>query len=555
MFSMKCSNLIIWAVSLCTAQFSFAQFENILGGSVMGNIESTFQYYAPDSTINAQVPPSKTGLNSFANINYSIGKFRAGVRFESYLPALLGYPARFNGTGLGYRYAGYSNDFIEVTVGNFYDQFGSGMVFRAFEERQLGLDNAMDGIHLKIRPYKGIELTGLIGKQRYEFNSQLFNGPGTVRAVNLDVDFSTIFPKLLEKGWQFTVGGSFVSKFQTAQSPILILPENVAAYAARFKVVYKGFNFNAEGVLKENDPSVNNGYIYKNGYGILANFGYSQKGLGILVQAKAIDNMSFRSDRTAQLTDLQINFLPALTKTHTYNLAATLYPYATIPNGEVAFQGDIFYTFAKETLLGGKYGTKVSVNFSTVYDVKRNIIERDSFLRGYTSTPFVLNPDSLFFRDFNIEISKKFSKNLSMKFIYFNQAFNASANIVAQSTGYIYTNIAVVDMTYKINKKHSIRAELQGLWTQQDQGDWATLVVEYTISPNWTIGIIDQWNYGNKTEEKRVHYLLATLSYIKGSTRLMLNVGKQRAGIFCVGGICRQVPASNGVTVSFTHSF
>jgi hypothetical protein len=142
-----------------------------------------------------------------------------------------------------------------------------------------------------------------------------------------------------------------------------------------------------------------------------------------------------------------------------------------------------------------------------------------------------------------------------MKFIYFNQAFNASANIVAQSTGYIYTNIAVVDMTYKINKKHSIRAELQGLWTQQDQGDWATLVVEYTISPNWTIGIIDQWNYGNKTEEKRVHYLLATLSYIKGSTRLMLNVGKQRAGIFCVGGICRQVPASNGVTVSFTHSF
>lgn len=551
---MKYFNLYVWAVCFFTARFSFAQFDIPLG-NVTGNIESTFQYYNPDSTINAQVPPEKSALNSFANINYRNGFFKAGVRFESYLPSLLGYPQRFKGSGLGYRYAGFSSNLIDVTVGNFYDQFGSGMVFRSFEERQLGIDNAMDGVHLKFRPIKGVEITGLIGVQRYEFDSKLVNGSGLVRGVNAEIDFRSLFPILDSLGIQLNAGGSFVSKYQKDLNTQLILPENVAAYSGRIKAGYKNFYLSGEYVLKENDPSQNNGFIYKNGYGILINAGYSQKGLGILFQAKSIDNMSFRSDRSAILTDLQVNFLPALTKTHTYNLAATLYPYATIPQGEIAYQVDVLYTIPKETLLGGKYGTKININFSTAYDIKRNKIDQDSTLRGYTSTPFGMNTDSLFFRDFNIEISRKFNKKLLVNLIYYNQAFNASANIVAKTLGYIYSNIAVADVTYKINRKHSIRTELQGLWTKQDQGNWATLLIEYSISPNWTFAIMDQWNYGNHAAEKRVHYILGSISYIRGSTRFMMNFGKQRAGIFCVGGICRQVPASNGITFSLTHSF
>jgi hypothetical protein len=551
---MKSFNLYIWAVCFFTARFSFAQF-NIPLGTVTGNIESTFQYYRPDSTINAQVPPEKSALNSFANVNYRNGFFKAGVRFESYLPSLLGYPQRFKGSGLGYRYAGFSSKMLEVTVGNFYDQFGSGMVFRSFEERQLGLDNAMDGVHLKFRPINGVEITGLIGVQRYEFDSKLVNSSSLIRGINADIDLKSLIPKLDSLGIELTAGGSFVSKYQKDLNTQLVLPENVAAYSGRFKAGYKNFYLSGEYVLKENDPSQDNRFIYKNGYGILINAGYSRKGLGILFQAKSIDNMSFRSDRSAILTDLQVNFLPALTKTHTYNLAATLYPYATIPQGEIAYQFDVLYTIPKETLLGGKYGTKININFSTAYDIRRKKIDQDSTLRGYTSTPFDMNTDSLFFRDFNIDISRKFNKKLFVHLVYYNQAFNASANIVANTLGYIYSNIVVADVTYKINRKHSIRTELQGLWTQQDQGNWATFLVEYSISPNWTFAIIDQWNYGNKDDSKRIHYLLGSISYIRGSTRFMLNVGKQRAGIFCVGGICRQVPASNGVTFSFTHSF
>jgi hypothetical protein len=45
------------------------------------------------------------------------------------------------------------------------------------------------------------------------------------------------------------------------------------------------------------------------------------------------------------------------------------------------------------------------------------------------------------------------------------------------------------------------------------------------------------------------------VGYIRGGNRFTVNYGRQRAGIFCVGGVCRQVPASNGLSISVTSTF
>ena len=76
-----------------------------------------------------------------------------------------------------------------------------------------------------------------------------------------------------------------------------------------------------------------------------------------------------------------------------------------------------------------------------------------------------------------------------------------------------------------------------------------------TISTSWFISIYDDWNYGNDTSIKRVHYLNANVAYIRGASRFSLGYGKQRTGILCVGGVCRQVPASNGFYLSVSTSF
>ena len=113
-----------------------------------------------DTVIGANQPPSKGLLNSYMNVFYTNSGFKAGMRIESYLPRIQGYPARFDGTGLGMRYIGYSNEFIDVTLGSFYEQFGSGLSLRAYEDRALGYDNLIDGARLIVRPAPGIMLKG-----------------------------------------------------------------------------------------------------------------------------------------------------------------------------------------------------------------------------------------------------------------------------------------------------------------------------------------------------------------------------------------------------------
>ena len=530
-------------------------------GIISGNVQAIGQYYQEDTLINAALPDQLYGFNGFANINYQKGDFRAGIRYESYLNTLEGYPSTFKGTGIGYRYASWTGEGVGVTVGNFYDQFGSGMIFRAYEERQLGIDNAIDGIRLTYEPKNGIYLKGMIGKQRYRFEDKLVNGTGLIRAVDGELNLNELLDS--NNSWKLKTvfGGSFVSKFNTDNTtPLFNLPKNVGATCLRLNLRYQKIRFSGEYVRKINDPypDINErfNYIYKNGEGLLLNLGYSTKGFAVDLSAKHMDNMLWRSTNVnVGPTDLLIGYLPALTKQHTYNLAATLYPYATNFYGEIAYQLDLLYKIPKKTIIGGRYGTSIAINFATAYVPERNFInDMESSRKSYTNS-FFARSDSILLQDFNIEIKRKINKKVKLNLNYFNFIFNDDAVKVAGYYKMIYAQIAVLDLTYKINRYHSLRFETQAMWTNQDKGDWLFGQIEYTFSPHWYIAILDQYNSGNNDINKRVHYGLISAGYINGSHRFSFQYGKQRAGVFCVGGVCRAVPASNGLTFSFTSSF
>ena len=156
-----------------------------------------------------------------------------------------GYPVTFTGTGLGYRYANWKNEDLDVTIGSFYEQYGSGMILRAYEERQLGIDNALDGIKVKYSPFKGIYLKGLIGKQRHQFIDGLVNGNGLVRGFDGEIDVNELFDTLANSKFRLLLGGSFVSKFNDDNTTTdYILPENVGSFAGRVGMRYGKFRFN-----------------------------------------------------------------------------------------------------------------------------------------------------------------------------------------------------------------------------------------------------------------------------------------------------------------------
>lgn len=535
-------------------------------GSFSGNIESYFQYLNNDSVIGANQPAEKSLLNTYMNVFYTNGNFKAGMRVESYLPHIQGYPNRFDGTGIGMRYIGYKNDYVDVTLGSIYEQFGTGLALRAYEDRALGYDNMLDGARVILRPYKGVTLKTVYGLQRLSFQQgRIVHSDGIVRGADAEIHLNESVKKLAEFPLDVVLGGSFVSKYQKDDNPDLILPQNVGIYGGRAKLRYKNFFLDGECVFKGQDPSNDNGNIYNYGKAAVFNFGYSQKGLGFVFSAKSTDNMSYRSDRTKDLQDVLINYVPSMNKTHTYNLVATLYPYATQLQGEVAYQADFLYTFKKGSKLGGKYGTTIGINASTTYAPVHHTsgISSGDSTRVTYHTRFFDKSNLLYWRDINVNITKKFNKQFSMILSYYNININNDVTKISNdASGIIASHIGVAELSYKINSKNNIRMELQGLFvnkkpdgTINDKGNWFTALVEYTISPNYFFSVMNQYNYGNPDETKRVNYPIITCGYIRDATRISVSYGRQRAGLFCVGGVCRYVPANNGLTINFTQSF
>ena len=65
----------------------------------------------------------------------------------------------------------------------------------------------------------------------------------------------------------------------------------------------------------------------------------------------------------------------------------------------------------------------------------------------------------------------------------------------------------------------------------------------------------DIYNYGNDDEMKKIHYYNLGGSYTIKGHRFALNYGRQRGGLICIGGVCRFVPESTGVTANVVLSF
>ena len=516
---------------------------------IHGNVQLDAQYYFEDSLIGAPDVPEQMLFNGFANFTYEKDNFSAGLRYESYQNPILGFDKRYKGSGIPYRFLRYKNNELDITAGTFYEQFGSGILLRAYEERGLGYDNAIDGFRFMYNPAKGVYFKGVIGKQRDFFNL----GQGIVRGGDVEWVVNESFESRAAAKTQWIIGGNYVSKYQSDEDPTFRLPENVGSGYVRVSFTNGGWSASAEYAYKANDPSASNGFIFKEGQALLLNASYTKKGFGFVLGAKRIDNMSFRSDRYATVNSLLVNYLPALTKNHTYLMAA-FYPYATQPNGEFGFQGELFYKL-KPGGLGGKYGTDINLNYSRAQSIeKKAITDPEQADLGYTSDFFALGKE-VYFEDFNIELNRKLSKEVRLVLTYLYQNYNRDVIEGRTGFGHIYSHIGIAEVFYRISPKKNFRTELQHMYTEQNTKSWAVLLAEYTVAPHWFVAAFDQWNYGNDDSNERFHYITGQFGYTRGSNRVVVGYGRQRPGILCVGGVCRNVPAANGFTLSVTSSF
>ena len=558
------SLLMVFGVSF----LGFSQEVNT--GEIHGDFDLNLQSYQEDELIGATAADEVILNNAYLNLNYIKGNFATGLRYESYLNALADYDPEFKGNGIPYRYATYSIDGLEVTVGNYYEQLGSGLIFRSYEEKGLGIDNAMDGVRLKYSPTQGTYLKTFIGKSRTHFAYS----DGIFRGADGEININELLSS--ENKIKTILGGSFISRYQERSNLIFKIPQNVSAYAGRLNLMYGGWNYYGEYAYKINDPAnvlSASEMNYASGNAFTQNITFSKRGFGVSAEIHRTDNMTFKSDRDKDGKAYLINYIPTLSKPHAYSLLA-LYPCATQADGEFGMQFDVFYKMKKGTLLGGKYGTKLAFNYSRINGLNGG----NSFLNDNTEhNPMLISikNEELYFQDINLEINKKINKKIKANFVIANQTYNKDflEGHVPGDYGVLNSTILITDVSYKIKKGHSLRMELQMLKSKQledysehggayengleepAEGDWSMGLLEYTISPHWFFTVQDMYNYGNEISEKQLHYLNLTAGFIKGANRFEIGYGKKREGIFCVGGVCKLVPSSNGFNLSISSSF
>lgn len=516
--------------------------------TVSGSIQSDILIPQDDEAIGTEKVNEWALTNTFADVNVMSEHIDAGARFEFLKHPLPGFENDYKGWGVPYFYLKTHFKNWDLTLGNFYEQFGSGFILRTYEERTLGIDNSLLGGRLTIKPLPGVSIKALSGKQRRYWS----HNDSWVSGADVELGLDQWFKGLGNSGTYLTLGASWVNKYEEEEDIMvdathkLNLPTTVNAFDVRANLQKGNFSLLAEYAWKTQDPTFDNGYIYRKGNVAMLSASYSKRGLSVLLQAKRSDNMSFRSRRTINGTSSFINHLPAFTMDQTYALAA-MYPYATNPDGEWAFQGEFGYKFKRNTLLGGKYGTNVKVNFSHIRGIDTNYIG-GAGTDGYGSAFWEMG-DETFYQDLNVQIEKKLTRQFKLNLMYMNQFYNKT--IVEGEGGMIHSDIFIADAKYQFNNKFTLRGELQYLSTDDDLGDWWYALLELSVLPNWMFTIADEYNSGVTD----LHYYQGYVTFNKGSHRIQLGYGRTRAGYNCSGGVCRYVPASKGVTLSYNYNF
>lgn len=520
-------------------------------GNFAGGFESNTQWYQNDDGLNFTAPQDQLRSNNYLSLRYNYDKFTAGIQYEVFAPnPLLGYFPGYSGNGVGTYFLNFKHEDLDITGGHFYDQFGSGLVFRSWEDRQLGVDNSIRGVRVKYDFTDYLNATAFTGNQRTAFEIS----EGTVTGVNTEFSLGTALE--LETG--IDLGASYVQRYQESTSSDVNFPATVGMYSARADLTFTSFFIGGEYVYKEQDAYVNDMQVfvgnYQDGRALLVNAGYATKGLGVNATFRAMENMTFYSDREENgnaFLQQTINYVPGYTKQQDYAVT-NIYVYAPQPAvvplenkaGEIGGQIDIYYTAEKESFLGGKYGTKFELNYANWSGLDATFNQTEN-----TYTASLLSRGEKYFEEYSLAVKKRFTDNFSAIFTGVHTEYNG--RVIEGGPFFLKGNSFIIDAQYKLSEGRSLRMDVQHLSADADRGNWAAATLEYGFSPYLSIYATDLYNY----DETDIHYFSVGGSYTKGRSRVALNYGRQRGGLICVGGVCRFVPENTGLTLNLSTNF
>ncbi|MFN8293940.1 MAG: DUF6029 family protein [Chitinophagales bacterium] len=534
-------------------------------GFFSGSFQSNTNFFIRDSAIGAANLPHydnfKVGTDAWLNLSYNNEKYglEVGARLDFLYNTILWVPTnpQTNG-GLGIVYIKKKVKDVTITGGYFYDQIASGIIYRSWEERPLGIDNALLGArvqydfkdYLKVKAFTGVQ------KNRFTIYKQLLTGFNAEGNVSIK-DKVRLQPGVgfLNRSMDRESMDLLVSRIETLDSAQRFVPKfNVYALTFYNTLTAGNFSWYIEGAFKTREAvrGYNDILYNKPGNIIYTTLNYSQKGLGITFAFKRTEYFSMRispNDYNAQgIFQGLMNFLPPVSKQHSMRLPARYFA-PSQDQQELAFGADITYSPNK----------KMSFNFNGSYIrdfikgtpvVEAKLKDTDTMLtpvRNYFAEGFV---SGIFKPMRTLEVEVGFQYVRYNRLLYLNEG-----NVTVDA----YSPFA--EVSYRFNKKMSVRMEVQYQHVAKDFGQWIYGLLEFNVAPRWSLAVSDMWNFKPNPENpvpsarKGNHYYSAFLAFTHHAHRFSINYVKQVEGIVCTGGVCRFEPAFSGVKVAITSTF
>jgi hypothetical protein len=547
-------------------------------GSLIGSLETNSQYYFEDINRAFTPPINPFRSNSYLSINYNYKCWTSGVQFEGYLPeAILNMNPQYKGFGFATGYIMLSKKKTEYTIGHFFEQFGSGLIFRAWEDRSLGINNSLFGCRIKWSPLSMLRISLLGGKQRSGFT--LSNG--VLIGLNTELDLSSL---VNSDDTQMRLGFAYFGRYENSDVPLPNFNLLTNCFSGRVSYSKHNFSANLEYVHKAKDPILydlrNVDYSFVNsGMAVLGSFGYATNGRGVNLTYRRIENMNFLSEREPTIfspeksslyyNDKMLNYIPSINKQHTYTLSniyvyhsqklVTLNPSNnTGKAGEIGGMLNVFYEVKRNSKIGGKYGIKIESALSTYFNLGGTY---NLYPPAYSTLLFTVG--QRYFTDCSLEVTKKINQGLKVNLEYVNQYFN-NGLISGTANINVRANILSTRWWFKTSTKSSAKFSMEHLWSNEDRGNWLAGAIEFNFNNRISFALSDMYNYGysrqndlldNLTDPFKIHFYNVGGTYKRGAFRATITCGRQRGGLLCTGGICRYVAPSTGVNLSLIKTF
>jgi hypothetical protein len=529
-------------------------------GTFSGNLIVNNQFFQKDDKIGANTElytKYLSGTDAWLFTNYTFKGFHFSSRFDLFNNSNLYVPtSAYTNSGLAFWQISKDIDDLNITAGYFYDQFGSGSIFRAYEDRNLGIDYAIQGVRLIYEPMENLRLKAFTGRQKYRFGIR----EPIIKGFNAEY----IWKINDRKGFQF--GASILNRTLDANSMNIIVNNinnqpygyqffpkyNAFMYNGYASYKYKNYRFFGEYCGKTNDvirdytTNINgsNPLALKSGRVLYASGTYSKIGLGINAQYKRIQSFPVRTSANETTLDGVLNYLPSITRQNTYRLLAR-YNAVVQEMGEEDFQADVLYTRKDKK----KRKFQLSANAS--------------YVRKPTKGGLLDNKNQLF-HEFYIEVSKELNKKSKLMLGVQNIGYNQQVyENKSDQWKFVKALTGFGEFTHKFNKKKSLRVEAQYLSTKQDLGSFLNILAEYNIAPRWSFATGDMVNIvpvRNKDvatviSGEKLHYYTFFGAFTHNATRFTLGYVKQVQGVNCTGGVCRVEPAFSGLKFTCSTSF